>query len=138
MDPHEPTGAAGLLDKRYHAVRELLEIVNDWRDSADFEDAAALSAHLEKRRKAIENVFLIDRELDKIRRELPAARHAGSERTGKVNEMLRQIQLLTARDREEIKNRMAYYLKEAAMAAIREKRAQSDMKSGIPARGEPV
>jgi dsDNA-binding SOS-regulon protein len=126
---------AGLFDKRIDAVRELMEIVNDWHDSADYENTDALSANLEKRRKAIEKVILIGSELDSIRREgeRSAACFAGSEHSAEMHELLKQIQQLTAKDSERIKTQMEFYLKEAARLRSGKSRLTAYMKNGMAA-----
>jgi hypothetical protein len=137
MKPHEKTVNADLLDKRFHAVLELLDTVRNWHDAADYEDAAALSAHLDKRRKLIESVILIDRELGKAGRKLPAP-FSGSERIDEMDEMLCQVRLLMNRDAERIKGRMAFYLREAAALRSGKNGLRAYMKNGIPDHRERV
>ena len=139
MDTHEKTDAACLPEKKFLAVRELLKIISDWQDAGDYEDTAALSAHLEKCRKAIEKLILIEGELGKTGRDPSApVLFADPERIGEADEMLRQAKLLMNVDKERIKKIMAFYQKEAARLRSGKSGLTAYMKNGMPAHRERV
>ena len=102
MKPTEDNEYSGLLDEKLKAVRELLTIAKQWDEQADYENTSVFTDNLDTRRKMLDKVVRIDRELDRITRQESTspsgALHQDLEQIFKINEVLSQIQLIMDRD----------------------------------------